>query len=99
MNPNTPNQEAKRKDIKDYLHLYLGGKVEIGATLPGVLLGVEGNAAFVKHFTEGRICMALKQIKPILRPLSDMTEDELSKTFTKEVVDGKFYTNNKVRRC
>lgn len=64
------------KDIKDYLHLYLGCKVEIGATLPGMLLGVEGNTAFVKHFTEGRICMALKQVKPILRPLSDMTEEE-----------------------
>lgn len=69
------------KEIKDYLHLYLGCEVDYSGTrceLFGVhqaycVIGDFGNIGMVKIPTEDFI-----RLKPILRPLSDMTEDELN---------------------
>ena len=70
-----------KKDIKDYLHLYLGCEILTGTgnvTLIAVqkevipctnfrIIVLNGN---VVHEVSGR------DFKPLLRPLSDMTEDE-----------------------
>ena len=61
------------KDIRDYLHLYLGCECFNHLRL----LGVEGNAAYVSHPATGRMVKDINYLKPILRPLSDMTEEEL----------------------
>ena len=70
------------KELKDYLHLYLGCKVEYGyeetkriGTLVGKddLVGWQVNTYKVLapyQYVRDEL------IKPILRPLSDMTEDE-----------------------
>lgn len=59
------------KNIKDYLHLYLGCDTD-----KGKLIGIELNKAVCMmndlSIVEGNIY----SLKPILRPLSDMTEDE-----------------------
>lgn len=60
------------KDIKDYLHLYLGCECFNHLRL----LGVEGNAAYVSHPATGRMVKDINYLKPILRPLSDITEEE-----------------------
>ena len=60
------------KKISDYLHLYLGCECFNHLRL----LGVEGNAAYVSHPATGRMVKDINYLKPILRPLSDMTEEE-----------------------
>lgn len=67
------------KDIKDYLPLYIGVQCEMGSeddkrikTLTGVDYGLyvyEGIFGFQK--------CAIELIKPILRKLSDMTDEEI----------------------
>ena len=69
------------KDIKDYLHLYLG--CECKMTKPGYHavheLGLSADTSFalngklLKYFIEPT---TKAELKPFLRPLSDMTEDE-----------------------
>lgn len=65
-------QTTMTKDIKDYLHLYLGCECFNHLRL----LGVEGNAAYVSHPATGRMVKEIKYLKPILRPLYDMNEEE-----------------------
>jgi hypothetical protein len=64
--------------LKDYLPLYLGCEVEY--TISGMkhnLIGVEGEAtAYIFGGTGGRHVVHTSHIKPILRLLSDMTEEE-----------------------
>lgn len=59
--------ENKAKDIKDYLHLYLGCDCDRSGRLERIdysfLVWCENNHR-------------LKDVKPILRQLSDMTEEE-----------------------
>ncbi len=57
-----------KKDIKDYLHLYLGCPAEIHGY----------NTKIVDKVTSSSLTMITKgcKIVPILRPLSDMTEQE-----------------------
>lgn len=64
------------KNIKDYLHLYLGCDTD-----KGKLIGIELNKAICMmndlSIVEGNIY----NLKPILRPLSDMTEEEEKEMF------------------
>jgi hypothetical protein len=70
-------------ELKDYLHLYLGCQVEFGRTekdkRKACFVGfadyhrLECRVAF-RAGPEGRVSTFL--LKPILRPLSDMTEEE-----------------------
>lgn len=60
-------------DIKDYLHLYLGSETNYGE-----LLAVDYYNNVVGVLVDGKPEAGdLKQIKLILRPLSDMTDDEM----------------------
>lgn len=69
------------KEIKDYLHLYLGCECEI--TQPTVHKFADGfeytYSGVVKLSAEilWAFQTVLYRLKPILRPLSDMTEEEL----------------------
>ena len=85
---NQPSKINNMKDIKDYLHLYLGcevmchyeerskkGDYDFKGTFEGIDCGqyqvFHGQKkAFLVHKYNA------KNIKPILRPLSDMTENE-----------------------
>jgi hypothetical protein len=77
-------------NIKDYLHLYLGCRVRIveDEVATGILIGlVERDGYNTEHPCRVKIerkgkhslyyCFDYSEIKPILRPLSDMTEEEL----------------------
>lgn len=55
------------KDIKDYLHFYLGCEAVTVKSKPEIITG------HIIDLVNGNFYHA----KPILRPLSDMTEDEL----------------------
>lgn len=65
-------------EIKDYLHLYIGCEclIEAGefpeSKLP--VCGVAGRKAIMGEHSLRLV--ELKDVKPILRPLSDMTEEE-----------------------
>lgn len=83
-----PKNIKMKKGLKDYLHLYLGCKVKI---LENYHDGIIATLVGINH-TYGTIECVLEapewyeyhkykafndfQVKPILRPLSDMTEDE-----------------------
>lgn len=60
------------KKIEDYLHLYIGVKLERGGIVTHKLLAAADEAAFDAYL----------DFKPILRPLASMTEAE-----TKEYKD------------
>lgn len=76
-----------KKNIKEYLHLYLGCEV-MGILLDeprkGYLTGIHGEyGAEIQFFNEDGVNVSeepeyneYQQVKPILRPLSDMTEEE-----------------------
>lgn len=55
------------KKIEDYLHLYIGVKLERGGIVTHKLLAAADEAAFDAYL----------DFKPILRPLSSMTEEEM----------------------
>lgn len=78
-----------KKELKDYLHLYLGCQVQykfitIIEKLElriGKLYGIKGSYCFLETvygFKEERI----EDVRPILRPLSDMTEEEVNEADT-----------------
>lgn len=69
------------KELKDYLHLYIGCKLQRGGTVTYALLSAAEYASFD----------AWSDLKPILRPLSDMTEEE--KTEYKAKFNGMESTN------
>lgn len=78
---------TKEKKITDYLHLYMGCRVN---TPDGArkLLGLNGlgNATVETHPKEiapstGYFLYHESQVTPILRPLSDMTEEEAKEFF------------------
>ena len=55
------------KDIKDYLHLYVGASIRYGAAITIRPLTIS-EMAVAQHI--------LEDVKLVLRPLSDMTEEE-----------------------
>lgn len=69
------------KNIKDYLHLYLG--CEYRYFMNGVTkTGSRKNKGVITYAALSHIMARIEQeynIKPILRPLSDMTEEERKK--------------------
>lgn len=69
------------KEIKDYLHLYLGCEVmDLYSNRINVLTGVDNDHELpVKTLwqNKGRWALPYSEIKPILRRLSSMTEEEL----------------------
>ncbi len=85
-----------KKELKDYLHLYIGCKMEYeykfttkeGSELRKARLnyvGINGVVYFVdltainkngEISSTGTFRLNIRDVKPILRPLSDMTEDE-----------------------
>lgn len=66
-----------KKELKDYLHLYLGCELLSISTyeIVGKLEGIVGSEA---HFKVNGVwySASLSNYKPILRPLSDMTDEE-----------------------
>lgn len=65
------------KKIEDYLHLYLGCDVEYNlSSMRYVLIGIESDAAYIFSESIGMQIVSMFRIKPILRPLSDMTEED-----------------------
>jgi len=74
------------KDIKDYLHLYLGCEVMLDSIIessePNIktLTAIQSIAPFVVLRDKGDSRQGewvdMNNCKPILRPLSDMTEEE-----------------------
>jgi hypothetical protein len=69
-----------KKNIADYLHLYLGCEfIWEDEDDPMILKGVFGDVAYSTEADEsGEGMYAIEEIKPILRPLSDMTEEEMN---------------------
>lgn len=79
---------TEKKKIEDYLHLYLGCEVEciqdmpdyygwtkgMRATLDRDIFWDMGETVYYNGSIVGKWC---KFFKPLLRPLSDMTHDEL----------------------
>lgn len=89
------------KEIKDYLHLYLGcdaiityvRDAEFEKTLDPRHWAAVGNeivmdASMLFYLTEGWI-----NVKPILRPLSDMTEEEIIEMHDHFYPDYQHYSN------
>jgi len=66
------NTERK---IQDYLHLYLGCDAQIAVIVPGQELSWEPDKLNIR-WLHGSL-NKLVEVKPILRPLSDMTEEEI----------------------
>lgn len=66
-----------KKDIKDYLHLYFYSEIEITEVF--ISVGYKVGQRFVP--SGGELALAIREnpvfaCKPILRPLSSMTEEE-----------------------
>ncbi len=63
-----------KKDIKDYLHLYLGQKCKVqNHSGEHILVGIKNNAALFPYING---IVTMQEVKPLLRPLSDMTKEE-----------------------
>lgn len=65
------------KNIKDYLHLYL--ECEVLSSNSGMvwqLIGIVNDDGVLYHKDFKKNTASLQNLKPILRPLSDMTEEE-----------------------
>jgi len=86
--------KAMKKKLEDYLHFYLPVKVELnngGSKVYNRIAVAVGNmdneyryvtlrmGEGIKAFTNSILFSEPNRIKPILRPLSDMTEDECLK--------------------
>lgn len=63
------------KKLADYLPLYLGCEVLYGKEV-WVLTGINGNYWYVERRNSSLHEVGIQDIKPILRSLSDMTEEE-----------------------
>lgn len=69
-----------KKNINDYLHLYLGCKAEI----------INDEAKIIDYVTTSSLNDSLRlgiTVKPILRPLSDMTDQEADEQENPELND------------
>lgn len=87
MKPHPEDGKASVKNIKDYLHLYLGCEVQYveyynTVIKNGILveMPIGGTEWGVVNEQGDREYSFEQEIKPILRPLSDMTEDENKET-------------------
>jgi hypothetical protein len=75
---NNNNKAVEAKNIKDYLHLYLGCEIQSlsGGTMIYTLTGIGRKQALFSDRYGNEMWLAENDYKPILRPLSSMTEDE-----------------------
>jgi len=64
------------KDINDYLYLYFGCEAEVLGKSNGRLVGLNQDIAICWHPDYGAGSTLAINIKLLLRPLSDMTEEE-----------------------
>ncbi len=64
------------KQIKDYLHLYLGCRCTVANHFESILIGIHTNGKCQVAYAKGSCFWEAEYIKPVLRPLSDMSEDE-----------------------
>lgn len=69
------------KQLKDYLHLYLGCEMEVKHKQIAILSGVsyDERGKYFIHLNDkenGYYILFIQEAKPILRPLSDMSEEE-----------------------
>lgn len=73
------------KDIKDYLHLYLGCEATTDSGLIGNLITInhEASIAIIRINPEAgqTISKMYSEIKPILRKLSSMTDEEIDEVW------------------
>jgi hypothetical protein len=84
--------------IEDYLHLYIGHSCSVNGLdatiIRGSELGLHRNVIAVIESKDKTGCTVRRidpcYVKPILRPLSDMTEEEKSK-ISKSTVNKVFY--------
>ena len=65
-----------KKELKDYLHLYLGCEVLVEGDIRKLITIYLNGYVEVNYNDIGGQEFPINEIKPILRPLSDMTEDE-----------------------
>lgn len=75
------------KEIKDYLHLYLGCEAEI-EFIDSAKGRTKLECAHVQGVLTPELVKMVKSCKPILRPLSDMTEEEFEDF--KKIADSDF---------
>lgn len=72
-------KKTMNKNIKDYLHLYLGCECIVKepgeSAFKSVLEGIQRGKFLLKEYGHLLLWEAA-EIKPVLRPLSDMTEHE-----------------------
>lgn len=67
-----------KKELKDYLHLYLGCEALVeGYTNSKSPFNYRGIINYQLLLESGQHYSSVKEIRPILRPLSDMTEKEI----------------------
>lgn len=70
------------KQLKDYIHFYIGCKVQNFSNMRGILRGVElPDTAIIEHIinglSAGRAIWNIEAVKPILRRLKDMQAIEI----------------------
>jgi hypothetical protein len=70
------------RDIKDYLHLYLGCEAMHGDRKI-VVCGLNINSYYIQNILN-EDTLRISDIKPILRPLSDMTDYEAIEIYNKQ---------------
>lgn len=65
------------KGIKDYIHLYIGCKAVSDSGIEGRIVEYNLEYSLCKiEISNSTIGKPISEIKPLLRPLSDMTEEE-----------------------
>jgi hypothetical protein len=76
-------EKTQQERLKEVIHLYLGCEVfdEYNGR-PGKLTGVSDKCVHVTYVNEW--VLGFDEIKPILRSLDDMTEEELCKLFNQK---------------
>ena len=82
-----------KKELKDYLHLYLGCEIDISGQreiLDSVAKSGQIETLFRGYLRNYRD-LSDEDIAPILRPLSDMTDEEAQEVYT---IKGKNAFNN-----
>jgi hypothetical protein len=85
------------KKIEDYLHLYLGCQVKIyNLHSVGKFHCIDKLGKIIVDFDDYSKSCLMHEVKPILRPLSDMTEEERSEIF-KMVFGREFPSNGGIR--
>ena len=84
-----------KKELKDYLHLYLGCEVLVEGDIRKLITIYLNGYVEVNYNDIGGQEFPINEIKPILRPLSDMTEAEKI-TYEKMVSDAQDYDGTKM---